>query len=85
MNAKLTMSNNALYPGYHFIIAVDDDGDVIAHSTPFEKGDIREAKACAKQMNDVLAQSGYGVDNSALPWVANADDAARARMYREGA
>jgi len=43
MIAHLQLSNNARFPGGHFVIAVDDAGDVVAHSTPFEKGDVREA------------------------------------------
>jgi hypothetical protein len=68
MNMIATLIFDYAGDGLGYIMALNDKLIPIARSTPIERGDVREARACAKQITDSLRERGYEVDASFLPW-----------------
>lgn len=68
MIATLHMAKNRQIEGWHFLVAVDEDGDIVACSTTIEPGNLHEALACENQMQQALEAQGYSIDTMYLPW-----------------
>ena len=74
MIATLRMAKNRQIEGWHFLVAVDEAGDIVACSTTIEPGNLREAMACEYQMQQALEAQGYSVDTVYLPWHTQGDE-----------
>jgi hypothetical protein len=68
MIATLRMAKSPQIEGWHFLVAVTEDGEIFACSTPIEPGNFREALACEYQMQKFLESAGMSVDTMYLPW-----------------